>query len=64
MWFTVKAKSVEEIEAIVESIAEQCGVDDYVILPTKRVYKMDVKYDLYRGVSWSERGLSQKVSLW
>lgn len=57
VWFTVKGKDADEIEGIVSSIAKECGVEDYVILPTKRVYKMDVKYDLYKGVSWSERGL-------
>jgi len=57
VWFTVKGRDVGEIESIVEGIAVECGVEDYVILPTKRVYKMDVKYDLYRGISWSERGI-------
>lgn len=57
VWFTIKGRDVDEIRRSVESIASEAGVSDYVILPTKRVYKMDVKYDLYRGVSWSERGL-------
>ena len=56
VWFTIKAESVEELMKIVEEIANQCKVADYVTLPTKRVWKMDVKYDLYRGVSWSEKG--------
>ena len=57
VWFTVKGRDVDEINAIVERIAEECGVEEYVVLPTKRVYKMDVKYDLLKGVSWSNRGL-------
>ncbi len=57
VWFTIKGKDVEEIQRSIESIALEAGVSDYVVLPTKRIYKMDVKYDLYRGVSWSERGL-------
>jgi len=60
VWFTVKGRDVEEIEGIVSRIAEECGVEEYVVLPTKRVYKMDVKYDLSKGVSWSERGLEPK----
>ncbi len=57
VWFTIKARSVEEIEKTVARIAYEVGVTDYVILPTKRVYKMDVKYDLRRGISWSTRGM-------
>jgi len=57
VWFTVKGRDVEEIEALVISLAEECGVEEYVVLPTRRVYKMDVKYDLTKGVSWSNRGL-------
>ncbi len=57
VWFTIKGRDTEEIRRSVESIALETGVSDYVILPTKRIYKMDVKYDLYKGVSWSERDL-------
>jgi DNA-binding Lrp family transcriptional regulator len=53
VWFTVKGKSLDEIVKAVESVAKACGVDDYLILPSKRVYKMDVKYDLRKGISWS-----------
>ncbi|MET1124763.1 MAG: Lrp/AsnC family transcriptional regulator [Archaeoglobaceae archaeon] len=64
VWFTLKAESIEKIQEIVEEIAKVCEVKDYVVLPTKRVYKMDVKYDLRRGVSWSERGAEpEKVPL-
>ncbi len=57
VWFTIKGKDVDEIKEKVAEIAAKVGVKDYVVLPTKRVYKMDVKYDLYKGVSWSNRGL-------
>uniref|UniRef100_A0A7C3RD20 Lrp/AsnC family transcriptional regulator n=1 Tax=Archaeoglobus fulgidus TaxID=2234 RepID=A0A7C3RD20_ARCFL len=57
VWFTVKGRDLDEISAIVGRIAGECEVDEYVVLPTKRVYKMDVKYDLIKGVSWSNRGL-------
>ncbi len=57
IWFTIKGRDVEEIRSTVERIAITCGAEDMVLLPTKRVYKMDVKYDLRKGVSWSERGV-------
>ncbi|MCS7118712.1 MAG: Lrp/AsnC family transcriptional regulator [Archaeoglobaceae archaeon] len=53
VWFTLKCRNIAEIENIVLKIAQEIGVEDYIILPTKKVYKMDVKYDLYKGISWS-----------
>ncbi len=55
IWFTVKAKSIQEISKKVEEIAEKFKIREYLILPSKRVYRMDVKYDLFRGISWSNR---------
>ncbi|MEM3478285.1 MAG: Lrp/AsnC family transcriptional regulator, partial [Archaeoglobaceae archaeon] len=53
VWFTLKGRDVKEIMETVERMAKELEVQEYVILPTKKVYKMDVKYDLYKGVSWS-----------
>lgn len=55
VWFTFKAKNEEEVKTGVEDLMRKCCVKDYIILPTKRVYKMDVKYDLRKGISWSEK---------
>ncbi|RUM33021.1 MAG: Lrp/AsnC family transcriptional regulator [Archaeoglobus sp.] len=54
VWFTIKAEDFEAVERLAAKIMEDCCVKDYIVLPTKRVYKMDVKYDLIRGTSWSE----------
>jgi len=59
VWFTIKDRNIEELRKKVEEIAEKCGFVDYVFLPSKRVYKMDVKYDLFRGVSYSEMGIEK-----
>jgi DNA-binding Lrp family transcriptional regulator len=53
IWFTLKAESQDKLREIVREIAEKVGFEEYVFLPSKRVYKMDVKYDLFRGVSYS-----------
>ena len=53
IWFTVKAESLDGIERIVNEVIKSAGSTEHVILPTKRIYKMNVKYDLYRGISWS-----------
>ncbi|MBO8181540.1 MAG: Lrp/AsnC family transcriptional regulator [Archaeoglobus sp.] len=57
VWFTIKAESPDDLKKLAGEIAEKCGIADYVFLPSKRVYKMDVKYDLFKGVSYSEAGL-------
>lgn len=57
VWYTIKAPDDDALVSKVEELMQSCGVEDYVVLPSKRVYKMDVKYHLYRGVSWSEKGL-------
>jgi len=53
VWFTLKGRNVEEVRQIAEKLAKELGAEDFVFLPTKRVYKMDVKYDLQKGISWS-----------
>ncbi|MFO7966541.1 MAG: Lrp/AsnC family transcriptional regulator [Archaeoglobaceae archaeon] len=56
VWFTIKARSEEEVVENTHELMKRSGVKNYVILPTRRVYKMDVKYDLYKGISWSNKG--------
>ena len=55
IWFTIKAPSREELFERTAALMDKCGVENYVVLPSVRVYKMDVKYDLLRGVSFSTR---------
>ncbi len=60
IWFTIKAQSRERLVEKTREIMKMAGVENYVILPSVRVYKMDVKYDLYRGVSYSTRAENRK----
>jgi len=53
VWFTVKARNKNELEKIVRKISEKLQCKDYVFLPTKRIYRMSVKYDLVGGISLS-----------
>jgi DNA-binding Lrp family transcriptional regulator len=57
VWFTIKAENKESLRKLAAEIARRCSIEDYVFLPSKRVYKMDVKYDLFRGISFSGAGL-------
>jgi DNA-binding Lrp family transcriptional regulator len=53
LWFVTKANSREELEAKVASVAKRYGLD-YVILYSLRSYKVDVRFDLRRGISWTK----------
>ena len=53
VWFTYKAKSVEDLRREVKEILEGMGFYDYVILPSKKVCKVSVRYDPIRGIAWS-----------
>jgi len=55
VWFTIKGKTEREVMDKTAMLMRQCNVEDYVTLPSKKVHKMDVKYDLIRGTSWSEK---------
>jgi len=55
IWFTIKAPDREKLFEKINGLMEKCGVQNYVVLPSVKVYKMDVKYDLYNGVSFSMR---------
>jgi len=52
LWFVTKAHSKEELEAKVKAVADKFGVD-YVVLYSLRSYKVDVRFDLRRGISWT-----------
>lgn len=46
IWFTFIAPSMEEIEANLDQIARETGVDDILNLPATRVFKIKAKFDL------------------
>ncbi len=60
IWFTIKAPSEKELFEKTEDLMDRCGVNNYIVLPSVRVYKMDVKYDLFKGVSYSPRTEAEK----
>ncbi len=50
LWYVTKANTREDLEAKVRTVAEKWGLD-YVVLYSQRTYRVDVRFDLYRGVS-------------
>lgn len=54
VWFVIKRRSVEELVRDVEHVVRLSGAGEHLILLGKRTFKLSVKFDLWRGVSWSE----------
>ncbi len=52
-WIVAKKPSMRELADYASKLAGKIGAEDYVVLPSVRTYKLSVKYDLLRGVSWS-----------
>ncbi|MCC6021459.1 MAG: Lrp/AsnC family transcriptional regulator [Thermoproteaceae archaeon] len=52
LWFVVRGHSAGELESRVSAVARKYEVD-YVILYSLRTYKLDVRFDLDRGISWA-----------
>ncbi len=59
VWFVTKRRTVEELVDDVNKIMKEIGVkdNDYLILLGKRTYKLSVKFDVKRGISWSQPDL-------
>jgi len=53
LWFTLKAENKSKLREKVLEIIKKTGCTDYVFLPTIRIYRMNVKYDLINGISLS-----------
>ncbi|MCE4625894.1 MAG: Lrp/AsnC family transcriptional regulator [Desulfurococcales archaeon] len=52
VWVVTKRRSMEELIGHVEHVKKELGVEA-IILYSKRTYKLSVKYDLERGISWA-----------
>lgn len=54
VWFVLKAENKDKLKESVDKIVNESGGKDYVILFSKKTLKLSVKYDIIRGVSYSE----------
>lgn len=61
VWFTVRTASGEALREKISSVTSHPGVLGSALLPTKDVHKLDVKFDLRRGTSWSSPTTGQKT---
>ncbi|MGQ9511660.1 siroheme decarboxylase subunit alpha [Thermodesulfitimonas sp.] len=46
VWFTILAPSAQEIERIIGEIKEKTGIQDFLNLPARRIFKIRVNFDL------------------
>ncbi len=51
IWFVIKRRSIEEIVETVRKICSQYRINEYIILESVKTYRLDVRFDLYRGIS-------------
>ena len=64
VWFTARARRGDDVVERASKLASAVA-SDYVVLPTRTVCKLSVKYDLERGVSLAYRLAAEEVpGLW
>ena len=48
IWFTLSVKNKEKFDNIIKKISKLNGVEDIIILPTTKFFKLDVRFNLNR----------------
>ncbi|KUK81449.1 MAG: Transcriptional regulator [Pelotomaculum thermopropionicum] len=46
MWFTVLAPSQDELDEIIKQIKSRTGINDIMVLPAEKIFKIRVNFDL------------------
>ena len=54
VWYVIKAENREKLNENIKRLMEEVNCKDYVILYSKKSLKLSVKYDVIRGISYSE----------
>lgn len=57
VWFTIRGVGDKDLLDRVHGLMRKFAIEDFVILKSLKTYKIAVKYDLFRGVSWSQPGM-------
>jgi DNA-binding Lrp family transcriptional regulator len=50
VWFTISARGQERFNEILDAIKRESGIDDILVLSTKRYFKLSVRFDLERDL--------------
>ena len=48
IWFTLAARDEKSLNEIVEEIKKRAGIEDVLNLPTKKLFKLEVKFNMTR----------------
>lgn len=59
LWFTLTVPPEKDLEATVMELAGSVGIGDVLILPTTRLFKIGVQFDLLEGTSASHKAISK-----
>ncbi len=55
IWFVIKRRTLNDIVNIVRELVNRYRVKNYVILRSVKTYRLDVRFNLYRGISEAKR---------
>lgn len=62
VWLVIKAENKDSLDRKIENLMREVNANDYIILYSKKSLKLSVKYDLFKGISWSENNeLAEKI---
>ena len=54
VWYVIKAENRDALNNKIRTLMEEVGAVDYVILYSEQTLKLSVKFDIIRGISYSE----------
>ncbi len=46
IWFTLAARDEKSLKQVIEEIKKRSGIKDVLSLPTKKLFKLEVKFDI------------------
>lgn len=53
IWIVIKEPSFEDIEKKILDLNKEVPIEDYILLYSKKTLKLNVKFDVINGISWS-----------
>ncbi len=60
LWFVLAIPRQQDYEGVVAALAEKAGATRTLILPARRLFKIDVRYDVVEGEGRSTNGSNQR----
>lgn len=54
VWIVIKEPTLPDIEKKILELKNNVAIEDYIILYSKKTLKLNVKFDIINGISWSQ----------